>query len=120
LLAHPGAKRNQQVRISNNLFYNSSRDESGAAGIVEKQMRALPEVPPVCVSVSWAPASVEVLDKLLDPLYVQCSQGSAFSADPMDQVLGGPNVSSSCYLRIARLAQLSNKTFKQVALWTVV
>jgi hypothetical protein len=74
----------------------------------------------VGVAVSWASASVQVLDKLLDSLFDQGSHGSAFPADPMDQVLSGPNVPSSCDLRIARLAQLLSKSLKQVAIWAVV
>jgi hypothetical protein len=61
-----------------------------------------------------------VLDKLLDPLFVQGSHGSAFPVDPINQVLGGPNVPSSRYLRITRLAQLLSKSLKQLAIWIVV
>src|SRR5262249_32121078 len=119
LLAHPGAERNQQIRIRNNGLYNSGRDETGEAGIAEKQSCALSEVPPVRVAVSWASASVQVLDKLLDPLFVQCSHGHAFPANPIDQVLGGLNVPSRCYLCIARLDQLLSELFKQTAVWIV-
>jgi hypothetical protein len=120
LLAHPGAERNQQVRIRNNLLSNSGRDEIRGPGIAEKQTRTLPEVPPVCVAVSWASASVQVLGKLLDRLFVQSSHGSAFPANPINQVLGGSNVPSSCYLCIARLTQLLSKALKQVATWAAM
>jgi hypothetical protein len=69
---------------------------------------------------SWASASIQVLDKLLDHLFVQRRNVSAFPANPMNQVLGGPNVPSGRYFCIARLVQLLSKLLNQVALWAVV
>jgi hypothetical protein len=73
----------------------------------------------VCATVSWASASIEVLNKLLDHPFVQSSDRSAFPINPMNQVLGRSNVPSSRYFCIARLAQLLSKPLKQAAIWAV-
>jgi hypothetical protein len=70
LLAHPATERNQQGRIHNDLLYDSGSDEIGKPGIAEEQTRTLPEVTPMCAAVSWASASIQVLNKLIDHPFV--------------------------------------------------
>jgi hypothetical protein len=120
LLAHPATERNQKGRIYNDLLYDSGCDEIGKPGIAEEQTRTLPDVTPVCASVSWASASIQVLNKLIERPVVQSSDRYAFPANPMNQVLGRSNVPSSRYFCIARLAQLLSKSLKQVATWAIV
>ena len=119
LLAHPATERNQQGRIHNDLLYDSGRDDIGEPGIAEKQTRTLPDVSPVCAAISWASASIQMLDELLDHPFVQSGDRSAFPTNPMNQVLGRSNVPPSRYLCIARLAQLLSKPFKHAAIWAV-
>jgi hypothetical protein len=72
----------------------------------------------MCVAKSWASASIQMLDKLLDYPFVQSSDRSTLLTNPMNQMLGRPNVAPSRYLRIASLAQLLSKPLKQVAILT--
>jgi hypothetical protein len=66
----------------------------------------------VCAAVSWAAASIQVLDKFFDHPFVRSGDRFAFPTRPMDKMLGGSNVSASRYLGIARVAQLLSKSFK--------
>jgi hypothetical protein len=119
LLAHPGTERNQKDRIKDDLLYASGRDDIGEPGISEEQTRTLAEVSPVCAAISWASASIQVPNELLDHPFIQSGDHSAFPTSPMDQVFGCSNVPSSRYLCIARLAQLLGKPLKQAAVWAV-
>jgi hypothetical protein len=57
-------------------------------------------------------------DKLLDHPLVQGRDRSTLLINPMNQMLGRPNVPPSRYFRIASLAQLLSKPLKQVAILT--
>jgi len=120
LLPHPATERNNKGRIHIDLLYDSGCDEIGKPGIAEEQTRTLPEVTPVCATVPWASASIQVLNKLIDHPFVQSSDRSVLPTDPMNQVLGRSNVPSSRYFCVARLAQLLSKPLKQVAIRAIV
>jgi hypothetical protein len=66
-----------------------------------------------------ASASIQMVNKILDKPFVQSSDRCAFPTCPMNQVLGGSNMPASRYLRIAGLAQLLSKPFKQAAIRAV-
>ena len=70
LLSHPATERDQQNWIHDDLLYDSGRGYIGESDISEKQTGTLPKVPPVRAAISWASASIQVLDKLLDHSFV--------------------------------------------------
>jgi hypothetical protein len=67
------------------------------------------------MAIPSAPASFQMIDKLLDRSFVQRRGGFTFPPNPMNQVLGRSNVPPRGYLCIARLAQLLREPFKHVA-----
>jgi hypothetical protein len=73
----------------------------------------------VRAAIPWAPASIQMMDKLLNRSFVQQRDCSTFPLKPMNQVFGRSNVPPGRYLCVARLAQLLSKPFKQAAIWAV-
>jgi hypothetical protein len=70
-------------------------------------------------AIPWAPASIQMMDKLLNRSLVQRRNRSTFPPKPMNQVFGSSNVPPSRYLGIARLTQLLGEPFKHAAIWAV-
>ncbi|MGO9435334.1 MAG: hypothetical protein ACLP00_13710 [Terracidiphilus sp.] len=70
MLSHPATERDQQNWIHDDLLYDSGRGYIGESDIAEKQTGTLPKVPPVRAAISWASASIQVLDKFLDHSFV--------------------------------------------------
>jgi hypothetical protein len=66
LLPHPPTKGSHQGRLHHALFCHSLHHYAGSSGIPEEKVRTTSEITLVRMAKSWAAASIQVPDKLID------------------------------------------------------